>query len=353
MAVNTSTALPHLIKEKTAMSNKFEQLLDYLVNEEMDKANELFHEIVVEKSREIYENMIAEEAEEESIEEADAENDNDLDESDADLEEETTLEIGGDKADGIPSSTMDPMAMGMDDEEGKPSMDGDLGGMGDGSLEDQVFDLKSELEKLKADFAELSGDEASEPEHNDGEDDPAFAKSDDDSEDDGEDGDEDGDEEKENMYSERMLTREYVEKVGNDWDNKSSMRTPGPVGSGTGDKAGQTSVDGKRSVVSTAKNRPTTNASAHNILQGGVGEGSNTGTSPNGKTGGLVGNVKGKFTDGGIHNVDGVKSGVKTLKGQTGWPNNNKSAGPVGSGSGDKAGQTSVTGTKSILDKAQ
>ena len=46
------------------MSNKFEQLLDYLVNEEMDKANELFHEIVVEKSREIYENMIAEEAEE-------------------------------------------------------------------------------------------------------------------------------------------------------------------------------------------------------------------------------------------------------------------------------------------------
>ena len=81
------------------MSNKFEQLLDYLVNEEMDKANELFHEIVVEKSREIYENMIAEEAEEESIEEADAENDNDLDESDADLEEETTLEIGGDQAD--------------------------------------------------------------------------------------------------------------------------------------------------------------------------------------------------------------------------------------------------------------
>jgi hypothetical protein len=167
-----------------------------------------------------------------------------------------------------------------------------------------------------------------------------------------EDGEEDG-EEDEGMYNERMLTREYVEKVGNDWDNKSSMRTPGPVGSGTGDKAGQTSVDGKRSVVSTAKNRPTTNASAHNILQGGVGEGSNTGTSPNGKTGGLVGNVKGKFTDGGIHNVDGVKSGVKTLKGQTGWPNNNKSAGPVGSGSGDKAGQTSVTGTKSILDKAQ
>ena len=333
------------------MSNKFEQLLDYLVNEEMDKANELFHEIVVEKSREIYENMIAEEAEEEELTK-EAQHD-DMEESmdDEAVEEETTLEIGGDSADGLPTDTMDPMAMGMDDKEDDGSgMDGDLGGMGGGSLEDKVFDLEAEFEKLQADFAALKGDEKSEPEHSDGEDDPEFGSSDDDKKDDEEGDDEDEDE---GMYSERMLTREYVEKVGNDWDNKSSMRTPGPVGSGTGDKAGQTSVDGKKSVVSSASGRPTTNASAHNILQGGVGEGSNTGTSPNGKTGGLVGNVKGKFTDGGIHNVDGVKSGVKTLKGQTGWPNNNKSAGPVGSGSGDKAGQTSVTGTKSILDKAQ
>jgi hypothetical protein len=353
LAVNTSTALPHLIKEKTAMSNKFEQLLDYLVNEEMDKANELFHEIVVEKSREIYENMIAEEADEDELtKEA---QDDDMDESmDEPVEEETTLEIGGsdehDPADKFTNDVVDPMAMGMDDGE-ESDIDGDLGGMGGGSLEDKVFDLEAEFEKLQADFAALKGDEKSEPEHSDGEADPEFGPSDDDEGGD-EDG-EDGDEEKENMYSERMLTREYVEKVGNDWDNKSSMRTPGPVGSGSGDKAGQTSVDGKRSVVSSASGRPTTKASAHNILQGGVGEGNNTGTSPNGKTGGLVGNVKGKFTDGGIHNVDGVKSGVKTLKGQTGWPNNNKSAGPVGSGSGDKAGQTSVTGTKSILDKAQ
>jgi hypothetical protein len=351
LAVNTSTALPHLIKEKTAMSNKFEQLLDYLVNEEMDKANELFHEIVVEKSREIYENMIAEEADEDELTK-EAQQD-DMDESmDEPVEEETTLEIGGDQADGLPTDTMDPMSMGMDDsEDEEPGMDGDLGGMGGGSLEDKVFDLEAEFEKLQADFAALKGEEHPEPDA-----DNFGGPSDDDADNAGEKDDDeeaDNEEEDEGMYSERMLTREYVEKVGNDWDNKSSMRTPGPVGSGTGDKAGQTSVDGKRSVVSSASGRPTTKASAHNILQGGVGEGSNTGTSPNGKTGGLSGNVKGKFTDGGIHNVDGVKSGVKTLKGQTGWPNNNKSAGPVGSGSGDKAGQTSVTGTKSILDKAQ
>jgi hypothetical protein len=42
--------------------NKFEQLLDLIVNEEKEKAEELFHEIFVEKSRSIYETLIAEEA---------------------------------------------------------------------------------------------------------------------------------------------------------------------------------------------------------------------------------------------------------------------------------------------------
>ena len=46
------------------MSTKFEQLLDLLVNEDMEGANALFHEIVVEKSRTIYENLIAEEEDE-------------------------------------------------------------------------------------------------------------------------------------------------------------------------------------------------------------------------------------------------------------------------------------------------
>ena len=39
------------------MTNKFEQLLELLINEEQDKAEALFHEIVVEKSRDIYENL--------------------------------------------------------------------------------------------------------------------------------------------------------------------------------------------------------------------------------------------------------------------------------------------------------
>ena len=54
------------------MSTKFEELLDLLINEEHEKANELFHEIVVEKSRSIYENLIAEEEDEEADDRASA-----------------------------------------------------------------------------------------------------------------------------------------------------------------------------------------------------------------------------------------------------------------------------------------
>ena len=41
--------------------NKYEQLIEYIINEQEDKARELFHQIVVEKSREIYESLMDEE----------------------------------------------------------------------------------------------------------------------------------------------------------------------------------------------------------------------------------------------------------------------------------------------------
>ena len=44
--------------------NKFEQLIEYVINDEETKARELFHDIVVEKSRQIYEDLMAEEADE-------------------------------------------------------------------------------------------------------------------------------------------------------------------------------------------------------------------------------------------------------------------------------------------------
>jgi hypothetical protein len=333
------------------MSKKFEQLLDYLVNEEMDKANELFHEIVVEKSREIYENMIAEEAEEESVEEADGDDEQEesVEEADEDQDEsveegfgmddegdETSMSIGGDNdpADSEVDAITDPSAPGH--EEG-----GSEGGVSAG--EEQILDV---LQQLKAEFdAIVNGgdgahDEPAEPAE------PSFG-GDDDGEDEPEDDEEDDEGEDESMGT---PMREYVERVGMDWD-KNAMK--GPKGQNVGAESGDNDRQGEtnpRSVVSSGKGKPSTGATAENILSGkGTDTSSNTGTSPNADKGsrGLVGATKGKFTTGSIHNVDGVKSGIKTVSKQgAGYPGNNKTPGPVGSGSGDKAGQTGDTGGK-------
>ena len=53
------------------MRNKFEQLIEYIINEETEKANELFHNLVVEKSREIYNDLVAEEMQDDMEEDDD------------------------------------------------------------------------------------------------------------------------------------------------------------------------------------------------------------------------------------------------------------------------------------------
>jgi hypothetical protein len=59
-----------------ANRNKFEELLEYIVNGEQAKADELFHKLVVEKSREIYEGLYEEEMnDEEDLDEASEEDD--------------------------------------------------------------------------------------------------------------------------------------------------------------------------------------------------------------------------------------------------------------------------------------
>ena len=53
------------------MANQnFEKLLEYIVNGEQEKAEELFHALVVNKSREIYEGLFEEEMKDVDIDEA-------------------------------------------------------------------------------------------------------------------------------------------------------------------------------------------------------------------------------------------------------------------------------------------
>ena len=139
--------------------SKFEQMLEHLVNEESDKAKELFHQLVVEKSREIYENILADdfqteedEEDEEAVEEAKDEDDEDMEESFGFAEGDDEMDsdagdIGGDAGDDFVS---DIDAGDEGDEEG-------MGGEGD--IEDRVVDLEDALDDLRAEFEALMGDE--------------------------------------------------------------------------------------------------------------------------------------------------------------------------------------------------
>jgi len=336
------------------MSTKFEQLLDYLVNEEMDKANELFHEIVVEKSRDIYENLIAEE-EQEDMDEAEDEQDESVDEAEEDQDESVDESADEDTDESV--DLEDSYMMDGDDEEpeaGGMEKTGDFGGDigatddemdGQGGEEGAIMDIKTAIAELEAAFAELEqakgmgGDDS-------------FGGDDMGSNDMGPDmGNDKPEEDMMGMHEGRRMTREYVETVGNDWE-KNSMKTQGQyVGAGTGDKDGGPH-EGK-SPVSSGKGKPTTGATAKNIVAGGTGEGAMDGTTPNGKAGGFVKNPVDMKT--GNQNVPGGKVSVKGLtKVASGHGAEKKGSGPgpVGSGSGDKAGQTSVGQVKSPINGA-
>ena len=164
-------------------------MLELLVNEDKEAAQELFHEIVVEKSRDIYEGLLEDEAEVEEAadeevdeaadEEVDEAADEDLDESDDETVEEgfdlDEFEVEADPMD--MDKTDDMMAdLGMDDE----GEEGDEEGEGD--VEDRVEDLEDALDDLKAEFEKMMA-------------------GDDDGEDDGEEADDDSEEEPEEAYA--------------------------------------------------------------------------------------------------------------------------------------------------------
>lgn len=211
--------------------NQYEKLIEFIINEQEDQARELFHQIVVEKSREIYENLIDE---------------NDFDESvhgDGNQVEELVQDIEDDQQ-GLPEAEDDSMdmEMGMDDEagdeEGSDEMDMDMddesgeeGEEGEGDIEDRVMDLEAALDELKAEFDQLMSD-------NDG------------------DGDHDMQDHEMEMGDEEMV-REYVEKVA----MPSNKSEGGEVG------AGKSAPINKQSSVAKPNNMGGT---ASNIAKGGA-----------------------------------------------------------------------------------
>ncbi len=274
--------------------NKYEQLIEHIINDDEARARELFHQIVVEKSREIYESLMDEEYAEEDI--------------GGDEVESLMHEIHADETDGIGEGGDEgDLKMDLGDNDGEEGLDdimtGDEPEMGDeGDLEQKVMDLESELEALKAEFEALMGDDEGDIDIGDmGDDDmgnsdmnrkdddemyEATAELDEDELDEEKHSKKDDDEMTESVQRKPLpktavdLMREYVEKISAPSNTEFT-----PVGTGTGgDKpAGNTSnpVAGKNDM----------GGSSANIAKGGS-EQAPDGNSPNGKAGGFLKNAQ-------------------------------------------------------------
>ena len=142
------------------MTSKFEQLIEFVINDEEQKAKELFHDIVVEKSREIYETLMdeAEEELEEDAEEDAEEAEEDLDENmmsdDMDLNQEVEAEEAGISEEDDETAEFDDEA-----EEAGDDLTHDMEQGGEGDIEDRVVDLEDKLDELMAEFEAIMGSE--------------------------------------------------------------------------------------------------------------------------------------------------------------------------------------------------
>ena len=238
---------------------QFEQMLDMLINEDVQGAKAMFHEIVVAKSRDIYESLLDDEMEE-------------------GLEMEA---IGGDQTDSMIDDLESPDDFDSSDE-GDDYESDDLesdfeddmdGGDDDPATKDDIMDIKDALEDLKAEFEAMLNDT------NVGEDDDEEESEEEDEEEFDFGSDEESEEDEDEQKNESVV-REYTEKV------------PAP-------KHGDNGANAK-SVVAGKNNMGGTSA---NIARGGV---SNSG----GTKGGLA-SPEPKHINSGNVNVPGAKKASK------------------------------------------
>jgi len=149
--------------------NQFEKLIEYVINDEDAKAKELFHQIVVSKSRQIYENIMQED---------ELEEDNAMGEEPPDTDGNPPMEEGDDMMGGSQSGDMiddveteeSGMHEGEDDDEFDDEAESDgedlthdmeqdhdeMGGEEAASKSD-VMDLADKLDELMAEFEHMMG----------------------------------------------------------------------------------------------------------------------------------------------------------------------------------------------------
>lgn len=128
-------------------NKKYEQLINLIINEDQEKASELFHEIVVEKSREIYESIMADE---------------DMMEGDVPPEEEGGMEGSqvGDLMDeinaeesGVTEEEEDEEVFDLDSEDEEEV----VGDEGEDETEEAVIRIEDKLDELLNQFKDIMG----------------------------------------------------------------------------------------------------------------------------------------------------------------------------------------------------
>ena len=256
-----------------ADKSTLEQMLENLVNDNQEKAEELFHEYVVAKSREIYENLIEEEMKDEEVDETSDNEDEAVDEaSDDDAEDKVDEASDDDAEDKVDEATDEDEVkedskdeevdeefedVAIEGEDDMPDMGGDAtddlesevdadSEEGDKEPEELFQDLDSIVDELQAKFDEIKGE-------------------------DGEEGDMDSDMDSEEAFApeasanpevdELDTFREYVEKVAG--------------GHGAEKKGAPEGAESKKSVVDNMKNDM--GGTTANIAKGGEESGKNDG----------------------------------------------------------------------------
>jgi len=278
---------------------QFEAMLEALINDDQESAKEIFHNIVVGKSREIYEELLAEDFS--VAENADQGNPYETTQEGAnpfaaDSEEDDSEEDDSEEDDSEEDEIESDIEDAEDDAE-EIEADAESDEETDGDIEDRVMDLEDALEDLKAEFEQLmAGEDAEEADHpgiHDMGGDDAMGGMDQGAE-----------------HDELAELMEYVLPVSGSSFEKGAV--PGKtVGSGNYENAGENNTQ------SLINGRMTNNmgGTTANIVNGGVEVHGDAGVRAGGTQGGLAAPTTKPQTGGNI-NVPGGKAGKTAFKTQ-------------------------------------
>jgi len=158
-------------------NNKFEQMLEKLTADDRTGAEALFHEIVVEKSRSIYENLLETDladiaVEETAVEEAKKDKEMkkaDKEDSKEEMKKESTEEVAAETTQEVAPVAVAPVTaevggdasddMIADIEDDKDAEDKGEEKPEAADMEDKIVDLEDAVEELKAEFEKLMSNE--------------------------------------------------------------------------------------------------------------------------------------------------------------------------------------------------